>query len=224
MKRIKSLIQQLGYVSAASYLTGKLLDKLFGIYMHHVKFYSQPISSAPRIPESKLNRYEFTWLNQPEKILDELERPRAVLEARFNQGSACLIAKQNNSFQGCLWLVKSKYIEDQFRAIYHFPDNAVWDYDVYITPKKRFSMLFAALWDTADSWMKEHGIISSLSRISAYNAQSIRSHETAGAKQIGWMIVLEKNDWQIAISDKSPWLHFSLNSGNNGPKLHFTKI
>lgn len=224
MKRLKSLIKQFGYVTTISYLIGKLLDKLFGVYMHHVKFYSQPISLEPRIPESKLNRYEFSWLTKPETILDELQRPQAVIDTRFEQGSTCLIAKQKDAFQGCLWLIKSKYIEDQLRATYHFPSNAVWDYDVYITPKKRFSMLFAALWDTADSWMKERDITNSLSRISAYNSASIRSHETAGAKQIGWLIALEKNDWQIAFSDKSPWIHFSPNDVNNGPDLHFTKI
>lgn len=195
MKRIKSLIQQLGYIAAVSYITSRVLDKLFGIYVHHVKFYSQPTSSALRVPESKSSRYDFSWINQPEQILDELQRPQKVIEDRFKQGSQCLIAKQNNAFQGCLWLVQSTYIEDQFRATYHFPDNAVWDYDVYITPKKRFSVLFAAMWDSADSWMKQHNFVSSLSRISAYNPQSVRSHESAGAKQIGWLIAFEKNDW-----------------------------
>ncbi len=125
MKRLKSLIKQFGYVTTVSYLIGKLLDKLFGIYMHHVKFYSQPIALDPRIPESKLNRYDFTWLIKPEKILDELQRPQAVIDTRFEQGSTCLIAKQKDAFQGCLWLIKSKYIEDQLRATYHFPANAV---------------------------------------------------------------------------------------------------
>ncbi|GEM_PF-6791501 len=192
--------------------------------MHHVRFYSQPISDAPRIPEAKLSRYEFTWLSQPESILDELQRPEEVIKNRFDQGSSCLIATQNDLFQGCLWLVESRYIEDQYRATYNFPGNAVWDYDVYITPKKRLSILFAALWDTADNWMKERNITNTLSRISAYNSQSIRSHEKAGAKQIGWLIVLEKNDWQISITNKSPWFHYSSNSKNGGPILHFTRI
>ena len=207
MKRIKSLIQQLGYFSTASYLIARLLDKSLGIQMEHYKFHSQPLPSKPRILKSKLDRYEFTWLNQPEKILDELHRPKEVIEKRFNQGSTCLIAKQNDTFQGCLWFVKSKYIEDEVRATYHFSDNRVWDYDVYITPKKRFTILFAALWDSADTWMKDNHIVSTLSRISAYNSQSIRSHEAAGAEQIGWMIAVVIKHRQITISDKSPRLH-----------------
>jgi hypothetical protein len=224
MKRIKSLIQQLGYSSTASYLTSRALVKFFGIYMQHYKFYSQPVHSKPRVARSKLDRYEFTWIDKPEKILDQLDRPKNIIEDRFNQGSICLIAKQQDSLQGCLWFVRSKYIEDDVRATYYFSENRVWDYDVYVTPKKRFTILFAALWDTADAWMKEHNIASTLSRISVYNPQSIRSHEAAGAKQIGWMIAIVIKNWQLTISDRSPKLHFSSKNNKTGPSLYFTKI
>jgi len=192
--------------------------------MQHYKFFSQPIHSKPRVLKSKLDRYEFIWLHKPEKILNELGRPKDVIEHRFKQGSICLVAKQQDSFQGCLWFVRSRYIEDEVRATYHFSENSVWDYDVYITPKKRFTILFAALWDTADAWMKENNIARKLSRISVYNSQSIRSHKAAGARQIGWMIAIVIKHWQITISDKSPRLHFSSKNNVAGPNLHFTKI
>ncbi len=224
MKRLKSLIQQLGYSATVSYLISTFLEKICGIEMHHYRFYSQPISATPRVATHKLDRYQFSWLDKPEKILDELQRPRQVIENRFQQDSICLVAAQKDKLQGCLWLNKSKYIEDQVRATYHFPENTVWDYDVYVTPKKRFTILFAALWDTADTWMKEHNYVSSLSRISVENAPSIRSHEAAGAKQIGWMIAIIIKHWQITLSDKSPKLHFSSKNNTSGPDLYFTKI
>ncbi len=224
MKQIKSLIQQFGYLGSASYITSRLLGKFLGIEMHHYKFYLQPVCTIPRVSAAKLERYNFSWINQPDKILDALERPEHVIKKRFDQGSICLVAKQQEQFQGCLWLIPSQYIEDEVRATYHFPNSTVWDYDVYVTPKKRFTILFAALWDMADRWMKKQGYTHSFSRISAYNPQSVRSHEAAGAKQIGWMITLAVYPRQLTISDHSPRIYFASKNDTCGPDLFFDKI
>ncbi len=191
--------------------------------MTHYTFYAQPISSKKRVSEKKRAQYEFEVLEQSSAILSQLDRPDEVIDMRFKQGSICLLAKKDDVFLGCIWLVKQRYIEDQIRATYFFPSHAIWDYDVFVIPKKRLTPLFAALWDSADNWMIEQNIDKSISRILAYNSSSIKSHTSAGAKKIGWLIALSKYRLQLTFYSLPPFIHINT-SGKEGPSLRFKKF
>ena len=222
IRRLANLHSELGTLPTLSYLCGELLVRCSRKFdLHHYRFYAQPITDTQRVSELRRSRYIFEWLDTYTELLDQLGRPRNIIESRFAQGARCLIATQDNNFLACLWLVESKYIEDEIRATYYFPNNAAWDFDVFVTPKKRLTPLFAILWDTADSWMKERNIQYSLSRISAHNSNSLRSHEAAGAKPIGWALAINLKDWQFAFSSHSPRFHVSRSVKDGGPDWHF---
>ena len=212
---LKKLHQELGTAPTLTYLSSRFLNKISrGLDVHHYIFYSQARLTESRLAIARRNRYEFIWLNQYDTILEQLERPKAVFEDRFQQGAICLAAVNNGLFLGCIWLLQRQYIEDEIRAIYRFTDNAVWDFDVYIIPKKRLTPLFAALWDCADEWMKNQKIDYSLSRISAHNPASVKAHQSTGAKPVGWAIAVTLFNWQISFASTKPKLHISTTNKN----------
>lgn len=221
---LKSLINELGITNTISYLFSRVFNSVFGIEMTHYIFYSQPISSKKRVSEKKLAQYEFQVCDQNSQIISQLDRPLEVIETRFKQGAICLLAKKEDLLLGCIWLVKQRYIEDQIRASYYFPDDTIWDFDVFVIPKKRLTPLFAALWDTADNLMLEQNINKSISRILAYNSSSIKSHTSAGASKIGWLIALSRNNFQITFHSLAPFIHIATSKQNSGPHLRFKKF
>ena len=222
IKRLAKLHSELGTLPTLSYLCGETLARCSRNFdLHHYKFYAQPTLDTQRVSEQRRSRYEFEWLDAYAEILDQLGRPHHIIESRFAQGAKCLIVKQDNNFLACLWLVESKYIEDEIRATYYFPGNSAWDFDVFVTPKKRLTPLFAILWDLADIWMNERNINYSLSRISAHNHNSLRAHEAAGARPIGWALAIKLNDWQFAVSSHTPKFHLSRSAKDSGPGWHF---
>lgn len=189
--------------------------------MIHYRFYSQPISKKRRVSEKKFSQYEFDILFENSKLLEQLERPTEIINSRFEQGAVCIAAKKDEIFIGCIWLIKERYIEDEVHAIYHFPSNSIWDFDVYVIPKKRLTPVFAALWDKADIWMSSESIENTLSRISAYNSSSIRSHTSGGATEIGWMIAICGKNSQLTLCSLRPFVYFSTSKNNLGPNLKF---
>ena len=218
INRLKKLHKELGTVPTLSYLCGEILARCSNKFdLHHYHFYAQPVKTSSRVPVRKRGRYQFEWLDSYSEILDALGRPVNIIESRFKQGATCLVAKEDEKFLGCLWLVRYQYIEDEIRATYKFPDYAAWDFDVYVIPKKRLTPLFAILWDIADSWMIERGIHYSLSRINAHNQNSVRSHESAGAIKIGWAIAINFYQWQFTISTHAPRFDYSFSTRDKGP-------
>ncbi len=189
--------------------------------MIHYRFYSQPISKKARVSEKKFSQYKFDILYENSKLLEQLERPTDIINSRFEQGAVCIAAKKDEIFIGCIWLIKEQYTEDEVRAVYHFPSNSIWDFDVYVIPKKRLTPAFAALWDKADLWMSSQYIENTLSRISAYNSSSIRSHTSGGATKIGWMITICGNSSQLTLCSLRPFIHYSASKNNLGPNLKF---
>lgn len=221
---LKSLVNELGISNTISYLFSRVFNSLFGIEMTHYIFYSQPISSKKRVSEKKLAQYEFEVCSENSEIISQLGRPPEVIDKRFAQGAICLLAKKEDVLLGCIWLVKQRYVEDQIRATYYYPNDAIWDFDVFVIPKKRLTPLFAALWDTADNWMLEQNINKSISRILAYNSSSIKSHTSAGASKIGWLIALSRNNFQLTLYSLAPFIHISTSKENLGPQLKFKKF
>jgi hypothetical protein len=220
--RWKKLQEELGLGSALSYLCSKFLRKINSQFdLHHSRFYAQPVCQRARVSAKRRALYQFEIMEKYSSVLKPLNRSKQVLDMRFKQGAICLVVKKDDVFVGCIWLLRNQYSEDQFRAIYQFNNNMVWDFDAFILPQKRLTPAFAVLWDRVDEWMEEHNIDFSLSRISAYNTSSIHSHQSAGANPIGWALTIVLSNWQISIASIKPKLHLSFSSAALGPKWIF---
>lgn len=211
--KLRSIVKELGLTVSILYLIDRVLKKISsncGLITYF--FYDQPLKSSNVI--ARKQAYEFVWIEHVNNSIRELPRPDEVLNERFRSGSKCLVAKkaETGEFLGCAWFAFKHYQEDEVNCIYDFSQTSkVWDYDVYIIPTHRMSRLFLRLWQNAESSLFEEGYTSSLSRISAYNAQSIQSHEKFGAKRCGWAIFLKIFKTQIMLSSRCPYVSLSIN-------------
>jgi hypothetical protein len=141
-------------------------------------------------------------------------RPQAVIEWRYRSGYICFAATIKDHFAGFLWLSFGHYFEDEVRCQYELTNtrNCAWDFDVYVDPAFRMGRTFSRLWDTANHYLADRGIIWSLSRISAFNAMSLRSHSRLGAIQIHTATFICCGPFQLAWFNTRPFLHLSLHS------------
>ena len=71
------------------------------------------------------------------------------------------------------------------------PPGACWDTGLYVRPEFRAGRAFAALWAGSAAWMAERSLDWSMSRIAAYNLDSLRSHARMGAVEIGSLTALK---------------------------------
>jgi hypothetical protein len=149
-------------------------------------------------------------------VLQQLDRPSAVLEARFAQGAKCLVATTREEvLAGCLWYVTGPYDEDEVRVRFvPLPRGAAaWDFDVTIMPQYRMGRLFGQLWGRAMCELSSTGVRQTMSRISAFNGPSLAAHRRLGGRIVGSAWFLCVGRVQFMGSSLSPRFHVSWREG-----------
>lgn len=157
-------------------------------------------------------RIREAFYNDP--ILGQMDRPKATINERFKQGARCIVALRGDELVGFIWWIEGPYREDEVRCLF-IPKPAgtsVWDFDVYVAPAHRHGATFARLWEAAVARMHEAGFECSCSRISAFNASSLRAHQRLGATIVGTCSFLCIGSLQITLSRDAPRLHVSWQS------------
>ncbi|WP_019625802.1 hypothetical protein [Thioalkalivibrio sp. ALJT] len=177
---------------------------------------AQPVGHlrAPAARQSDLQVRDIT--NDPD-ALERLPRTRAQVHYRLEQGGICLAAFAHGEEQmlGFIWLLFGPYNEDEHRCVLRpagQPPSAL-DVDVYVFPEARGGLVFAELWRAADRALQARGIAWSLSRISAYNASSLRAHERLGARRIGSLYFLQLGGLEVMLTGRPPFIAFSRPEG-----------
>ena len=214
MRKISNLFKQLGYVDGFLYSLNALLQYLSIKNVRAIKYYiySQPVPNEALLPKSRGKDIHVAPVYPDDEITHMFPRPRDVIMNRFDQGALCFVAYKNNTFAGFLWLIKNKYIEDEVKCNY-FPlpaKNTAWDFDVYISSEYRISFVFSKLWDFANGYMRSKGITSTMSRISAFNLSSKKSHARLGAQCIGQLTFFCIGPLQILFSSKAPFVFLTI--------------
>ena len=122
------------------------------------------------------------------------------------------LARNGSEFVGYVWLKLRGYEEDEVRCRYvPIPElNTAWDFDVYIAPSYRMSRMFIRVWDAVNDFLRNNRIDWTLSRISAFNADSLRSHRRMGIHRIATGLFLCAGTMQIAFVSVRPFVHVSL--------------
>jgi hypothetical protein len=207
-RRFRSLISELGAVTALLYLLDRFLRKInsrTGFYYY--LFVAQPLADRPRLSPARGKSFAFRVLDSPDPVLDSLGRPEAVIQGRFFQGARCLVATKNEALVGCIWYVPHAYSEDEVDADYLLPvdDFCVWDFDVFVAESERLGFLFAKLWDQFDLLLKPQGVGFTVSRINAFNQRSVASHRRLGARDCGRALFLRLGSLQLVISSEHPF-------------------
>ncbi len=210
IKKVLDLQRQLGIVNTILFAINRILI-LSPFSFKVIKYYfaAQKLSSQPLLSGNRGSKFRVLEIDRNDKN-NPCQRPESVIKDRYNQGANCLVAYKNTEFAGCLWYIKNRYKEDEVNCLYELPANdSVWDFDVYVEPKFRLSPVFLKLWDyTSDKLIKENRHWS-LSRISAFNPNSLFSHKRMGAVIIGWAVFICLGAIQVTIANVSPFFHVS---------------
>lgn len=216
IKKVNDLYKELGGLDAGWYVIKRVFAALSSsLRIHRYKLFAQKVDAGEglkRIHES----ITIKQVSKSEYKVDWFPRPKEVIEDRFSQGSVCFVAFKHGEPVASLWLVLGPYIEDEVRCLFSpLPKGeAAWDFDVYIKPEHRLTRIFLYLWSTANQYMQGHGIKWTMSRIDAFNIQSIRSHKRMGAVCIRVVTFVSAGNLQAMLSSSYPFLHVSLSKFN----------
>ena len=193
------------------------LNRLSGrLGLAHYYLLAQPVGPLTALSRRE-SRLEVRDITDEPDALRRLPRPEEQMRVRRENGGICLaaFAREEGHMLGFIWLLFRPYHEDEHRCILHpaaQPPTAL-DVDVYIFPEARGGMAFAELWRAAGRTLEARGISWSFSRISAYNASSLRAHQRLGARRIGSLYFLQLGGVEIMLTGRSPYLAVSRPGG-----------
>jgi hypothetical protein len=204
----------MGAGNALLYAASRLLDRVFGGRVRIVKyiFVSQPVEPLTEWLPAGPGVFTLAFIGPQSPLFAEIERPSAVIAARYAQGARCLAAlSSDHKLAGFLWYVTGAYDEDEVRARF-LPEPvgaAAWDFDVTILPRYRMGRLFAYLWRRAAAELDAAGVRHTVSRISAFNPVSLASHRRLQARTVGKAFFLCLGRFQVMTSTVGPRWHLS---------------
>lgn len=212
-QQIQDPISTLGIINGTLYLIGRLMGKTSTDRCGLLKYYfmAQPIRRIDAALLGSRTDIVIRRIFPDDPLLRAFARPAFVLEDRYHQGATCFVATKEDELVGYIWIILDRYAEDEVRCIYRtLPERKVaWDFDVYINPKYRLGRTFIRLWDAVGAFLTEQHYQASISRISAFNQQSLKSHARMGAVLLGSAVFIRLGNVQIMFSGLNPYIHLS---------------
>lgn len=210
---LRHTLAQLGWLNTALYLLARMLQSASGgrWALFRYLFVAQYVGDTPLTPM----RGADIQLHAP-TVRDPLPpgypRPVHVVHGRYAQGAQTLTAWRNGRLAGFVWLILDAYQEDEVRARYRLASSrASWDFDVWVHPEERLGWVFRRLWESARVQLRRHGVRWTCSRISAFNAASLRAHAQIGVVRLGHAVFLRCGGWQWMFASLHPYIHLSRN-------------
>ena len=211
---LKSTLRSLGWVDGLTYLLAQAVSRLT---RGHVRIISydlvvQPMTDGLDLPEHRGKDIEIREIVAGDPLLAAMDRPAEIVDFRFQQGARCLVALKKGELAGFLWWTQGPYTEDEVRCVF-IPEpqgQAIWDFDVYVAPRYRFSPIFPCLWNSLTKQLFAQGYRYSCSRISAFNPASLAAHRRLGAEVVGRRLFICLGRWQLSMSRQSPRCHVSV--------------
>jgi hypothetical protein len=213
VQRFRHTILELGWLNGFLYALGRGLAAISRgrVRLYRYYFVAQPIPDKRWLSPKRGAALQVRRVTESDSLSKEFPRPEWAIPYRFKQGAICLAELKAGECIGFLWFTMGPYQEDEVRCRYvPFPEGkSAWDFDVYLHPEHRNGIAFLKLWDEANTFLAARGICWSLSRISAFNKNSIFSHARMGAKRIGIATFLSIGSFQICAATAKPYFHFS---------------
>jgi hypothetical protein len=211
LRSINQTVRRLGIPDGPLWALSRIISIVSGnrCRLHRYYFVAQPVRDAPLARAERTPFVSFRAVEAADPLTVQFPRPADVIARRYAIGALCLAAEREHTFIGFIWLKERSYPEDEVRCCYVLEPAhvAVWDFDVYIDPAYRAGRTFARLWDSANEWMRQRGYRWTLSRISAFNPDSLAAHRRLGTRRIGSATFLCMASVQIAMLDHPPFLH-----------------
>lgn len=214
------LARETGYGNALAYVGSRLLSRVApGVTVIRYLLVAQPVPEISPLPPRRRSSVDIRLVPPDQYRYEWFPRPRANIDARFAQGAICFVAFREDRPAACLWLKQGAFLEDEVRCRFvPLPaGSTMWDFDVYVAPEYRGTRIFAYLWDAGFGWARSKGIMWSISRINAFNLQSIRSHTRLGATVVGTATFCVAGRLQLVLNANRPIVHVSLETC---PEIH----
>lgn len=216
LARIQTLVARLGLQNACWYLAGRVLSRATGnrARIHRYLLTCQKVPERALLPERRGRDIDIVQVERDSEQRRSFPRPAHILEFRYAQDVLCFAAYKNDEFVGYIWLCLHAFDEDEVRCTFlPLPEGrAAWDFDVYVVPQFRNGIGFLKLWDHAYRYLRERDVRWTMSRISAFNAESIASHQRMGATVVASATFIVLGNWQCVVSNVRPFLHFSIHA------------
>jgi hypothetical protein len=229
MTRILAFLREsvisLGMANGLLATLARSLDQASGGRCRLFKYYfvAQPVPSDSSIAVDKPSKTQIYRASADDSIIQQFPRPKLNIVKRFADGAVCHVAVRGDKLVGFIWIKQDSYQEDEVRCHYVLrPSNQLaWDFDAYVAPEFRMSRAFSQLWQAANAYLRDLGRRWTISRISAFNAESLRSHQRLGLTHLhtGYFLVL--GTVQISIFSCRPYVHVATGR-SRGPELVFT--
>ncbi len=212
LSRLGDTFETLGWANGLLYLVARILHKLSigKVFMVRYIFFAQPVPDAGhRGPHDQVIR-GVRQVDANDPIVRDFPRPAPVITRRFEAGATCFVAESRDRFSGFLWFQRNAYEEDEVRCRYELypPERCVWDYDVYVEPEFRMGRTFSRLWQAANAHLAEKKVEWSISRISAFNPNSLAAHRRMGIRALTTATFIVIGSLQISLLGRSPFIHF----------------
>lgn len=213
--------REFGPSAGTLYVLGRLLSMAsprlgLGFY----ELMAQPVPEQPLLRPNRAQYLRGQRVEPGHPALAKMPVPAKVIAARFAQGAECLVVYRQQEMMGYIWFGVGRYLEDEVRVTYELadPQRTVFDFDLYVLPEHRMGLGFMAVWHVANEYLRERGIVATLSRITRFNLGSRRAHARLGARCIGRMWFLKLGRLELILATVRPWLAWSL-SERGRPRL-----
>jgi hypothetical protein len=211
LKKIRDEINNLGTWNGVLYLASRVLAKASFSRSRIVKyqFVAQPVPLQMLAPSESVSSIRIYRAEPGDPIVELFPRPTSVIAERFASGAVCFVAEKQGALSGFIWIKREQYREDEVRCLYVLEPAgiAAWDFDVWVAPEFRLTRTFARLWDAANGFLREHGYLWSVSRISAFNHASLASHRRLGSMCLQSGLFFLLGSLQLAFFTCAPYFH-----------------
>lgn len=214
LNRLKGKIRSVGWSDTAFFIVALLVQRASFGFVRLIKYYfvAQPVPQGAEVAAREGGSTQSYLSSHADAVIAQAPRPVHVIHDRFAQGARCVVAKRHDELAGFIWLCPQTYREDEVRCVYRWTPSqaAVWDFDVFIVPRFRMGRLFVRLWEKAHAQLRSDGVAWTLSRIDAFNSESLTAHSKLGAQTLGrgWFLVAGRI--QLSLLSVSPYWHFSM--------------
>jgi hypothetical protein len=208
----KPAVAGLGWCTRMLYVLSVALRR-FCPFLSIEKYYvvAQPVATRSLLPEKRGKNISILQIDSDHPLISQLPRPRDEIARRFAGGARCFLASRGDRIIGHLWVTLSPYREPTHRCEFapQPPGRIAWDFDMWIAPDERLGLAFSKLWDQCNAYLRERGIAWTCSRVSAFNAASLKSHERLGMRIMHSLLHVGAGPLEMVIADVAPFFALS---------------
>ena len=204
-----------GWLTTALYGASVVLQRVcpfFSIGKYYVV--AQPVRTQRLLPEKRGKDIFVQQIDRDHPLISRLPRPRDEIVRRFAGGAQCFLATRNGQTIGHLWVTRSAYREPVHRSefVMRPGDGTAWDFDMWVSEDERLGFAFSRLWDQCNAYLREQGVAWTFSRVSAFNATSLKAHQRLGMTVMHSLFYVTAGSVELLIANVAPFMALSFSS------------